>query len=148
MLRRNAAVAVLSSLMFAAASHAEDTSIRPFRVNVSEDALVDLRQRITAARWPEKELVNDASQGVQLATMQKLAQYWATDYDWRKCEARLNALPQFITTIDGLDIHFIHVRSKYPNAMPMILTHGWPGSVIEQLKVIGPLTDPTAYGGK
>src|SRR5688572_8921189 len=126
MLRRNTAVAVLSGLMVAAASHAEDTSIRPFRVNVSEEALVDLRQRIAAARWPEKELVNDATQGVQLTTMQKLAQYWATSYDWRKCEAKLNTLPQFVTTIDGLDIHFIHVRSKHANALPMILTHGWP----------------------
>src|SRR5688572_4849233 len=148
MLRKNAAVAVLSGLMFAAASHAEDTSIRPFRVNVSEGALIDLRQRIAAARWPEKETVPDATQGVQLATMQKLAQYWANDYDWRKCEARLNALPQFVTTIDGLDIHFIHVRSKHPNALPIIITHGWPGSVTEQLKIIGPLTNPTAYGGR
>ena len=148
MLRKNAAVAVLSGLMFAATAGAEDTSIRPFRVSVSEEALVDLRQRIAAARWPEKELVNDATQGVQLATMQKLAQYWATDYDWRKCEARLNAVPNFITEIDGLDIHFIHVRSKHPNALPIIITHGWPGSIVEQMKLIGPLTDPTAHGGK
>ena len=109
--------------------------------------LVDLRRRIAATRWPEQETVTDASQGVQLATMQKLARYWATDYDWRKVEARLNALPQFITEIDGLDIHFIHVRSKHENALPLIVTHGWPGSVIEQLKIIDPLTNPTAHGG-
>src|SRR6202042_461794 len=122
--------------------------IRPFRVSVPEAALVDLRQRLAATRWPDRETVTDPSQGVQLATMQKLVHYWATDYDWRKVEARLNALPQFITTIDGLDIHFIWVRSKHPNALPVIITHGWPGSIIEQMKVIGPLTDPTAYGGK
>src|SRR3954471_21636795 len=127
---------------------AQDKSIRPFRVNISEEAIVDLRRRIVATQWPEKETVTDASQGVQLATMQKLAQYWASDYDWRKCEAKLNALPQFVTTIDGLEIHFIHVRSKNPNALPVIITHGWPGSIIEQLKIIGPLTDPNAYGGK
>jgi pimeloyl-ACP methyl ester carboxylesterase len=124
-----------------------DTSIRPFKVHVSDEALTDLRRRIRATRWPEKEPVTDASQGVQLATIQKLASYWATDYDWRKVEARLNALPQFVTTIDGLDIHFIHVRSKHPNAMPLIVTHGWPGSIIEQLKLIEPLTNPTAHGG-
>src|SRR5688572_4538828 len=107
----------------------ESNAIRPFHFKASEQALADLRRRIEATRWPERELVNDASQGVQLATMQKLAQYWANDYDWRKCEAKLDALPQFITTIDGLDIHFIHVRSKHPNALPMIVTHGWPGSV-------------------
>jgi pimeloyl-ACP methyl ester carboxylesterase len=117
-------------------------------VNISEEALIDLRRRIAATRWPERELVNDAKQGVQLATMQKLARYWASDYDWRKVEAKLNALPQFVTTMDGLDIHFIHVRSKNPNALPLIVTHGWPGSIIEQLKIVGPLTDPTAYGGK
>ena len=122
--------------------------IRPFHVSVSEDALVDMRRRIAATRWPEKETVADGTQGVQLATMRKLAQYWATDYDWRRCEAQLNALPQFITEIDGLDIHFIHVRSKHPNALPVIVTHGWPGSIVEQLKIIGPLTDPTAHGGK
>src|SRR4051794_29548393 len=126
----------------------QDTSIRPFHFTVSEEALADLRRRIVATQWPERETVADASQGVQLATMQKLAQYWATDYDWRKCEAKLNALPQFVTTIDGLDIHFIHVRSKEKNALPIIITHGWPGSIVEQLKVIGPLTDPTAHGGK
>ncbi|HEY4780759.1 MAG TPA: epoxide hydrolase, partial [Chthoniobacterales bacterium] len=107
-----------------------------------------MRKRIAATNWPERETVVDESQGVQFATMQKLARYWATDYDWRTCEAKLNALPQFITTIDGLDIHFIHVRSKNANALPIIITHGWPGSIIEQLKIIGPLTDPTAYGGK
>jgi len=122
-------------------------SIHPFRFNAPEANLVDLRRRVVAARWPERELVSDASQGVQLATMQKLAHYWATDYNWRDVEARLNALPQFVTGIDGLDVHFIHVRSKHPNALPVIITHGWPGSIIEQLKVIGPLTDPTAHGG-
>ena len=125
-----------------------DNAIRTFFVNYPEEALIDLRRRIAATRWPDRETVKDASQGVQLATMQKLARYWATDYDWRKCEATLNALPQFVTTIDGLDIHFIHVRSKHANALPVIITHGWPGSIIEQLKIIGPLTDPTAYGGK
>ena len=122
--------------------------IRAFHVNVPEDQLVELRRRVAATRWPGKETVSDATQGVQLATMQKLAHYWATDYDWRKVEAKLNALPQFVSNIDGLDIHFIHVRSKNPNALPVIITHGWPGSIIEQLKIIGPLTDPTAYGGK
>src|SRR5579872_2555319 len=125
----------------------DDTSIRPFHVAISESQLTDLRQRVAATRWPDRETVTDASQGVQLATMQKLAQYWATDYDWRKCEAKLNALPLFVTNINGLEIHFIHVRSKNPNALPVIITHGWPGSIIEQLKIIGPLTDPTAYGG-
>jgi len=122
-----------------------EASIRPFQIDIPEQALVDLRRRIAATKWPEQETVTDASQGVQLATMQKLARYWATEYDWRKCEARLNALPQFITEIDGLDIHFIHVRSKHENALPLIVTHGWPGSVIEQLKVIEPLTNPTAH---
>src|SRR5229473_6624803 len=126
----------------------EATAIRPFRVNVPEADLTDLRRRISATRWPEQETVTDESQGVQLATLQKLAHYWATEYDWRRCEARLNALPQFITEIDGLDIHFIHVRSKHKNALPLIVTHGWPGSIIEQLKIIGPLTDPTAFGGR
>jgi Epoxide hydrolase N terminus len=131
------------------AAAARDKSIRPFTVPiVPQIALDDLRRRIAATRWPDKETVTDASQGVQLATMQKLARYWATDYDWRKCEAKLNALPQFITTIDGLDIHFIHVRSKEKNALPLIITHGWPGSIIEQMKIIAPLTNPTAYGGK
>ncbi|HSZ33532.1 MAG TPA: epoxide hydrolase [Puia sp.] len=122
--------------------------VRPFHIKVSEAALNDLRQRIKSTRWPDKETVNDDSQGVQLATMQKLAHYWGTDYDWRKVEAKLNALPQFMTTIDGVDIYFIHVRSKNKNALPVIITHGWPGSIIEQMKIIGPLTDPVAYGGK
>jgi pimeloyl-ACP methyl ester carboxylesterase len=121
--------------------------IRPFNVEISEDDLVDLRRRITATRWPSKELVDDRSQGVQLATVQKLARYWVTEYDWRRCEAKLNALPQFTTEIDGVNIHFIHVRSQHENALPLILTHGWPGSIIEMLEVVGPLTDPTAHGG-
>jgi pimeloyl-ACP methyl ester carboxylesterase len=126
----------------------DDTSIRPFHVSVPEAEVADLRRRVAATKWPERELVSDATQGVQFATTQKLARYWATEYDWRKVEARMNALPQFITTIDGLDIHFIHVRSKNANALPVIITHGWPGSIIEQMKVIAPLTDPTAhYGG-
>jgi pimeloyl-ACP methyl ester carboxylesterase len=123
-------------------------TIHPFKVQVPEADLTDLRRRILATKWPKKETVTDGTQGVQLATMQKLARYWATDYDWRKVEARLNALPQFITNIDGLDIHFIHVRSKHKNALPLILTHGWPGSFMEMLKVIDPLTNPTAHGGK
>src|SRR5512134_1821582 len=127
---------------------AEVEAIRPFRISVPEEALVDLRRRIAATRWPEKETVADFSQGVPLATVQKLARYWATEYDWRKVEARLNAVPNFLTEIDGLDIHFIHVRSKHDNALPVIVTHGWPGSVIEQLKIIDPLTNPTAHGGK
>jgi pimeloyl-ACP methyl ester carboxylesterase len=126
---------------------AASDSIRPFKVHFPDEALADLKRRIAATRWPEKETVADQSQGVQLATIQKLARAWA-DYDWRKVEAKLNALPQFITEIDGVDIHFIHVRSKEKNALPVIVTHGWPGSIIEQLKIIGPLTDPTAYGGK
>jgi pimeloyl-ACP methyl ester carboxylesterase len=125
-----------------------DASIRPFQIHIPEAQLTDLCQRILATKWPERETVKDESQGVQLATMQTLAHYWATRYDWRKVETKLNALPQFITTIDGVDIHFLHVRSKYPNALPIIITHGWPGSIIEQLKIIGPLTDPVAYGGK
>jgi pimeloyl-ACP methyl ester carboxylesterase len=125
----------------------EDNAIRPFHINIPEEELVDLRRRIAATRWPEQETVTDQSQGVQLATMQKLADYWTKDYDWRKVEARLNALPQFVTNIDGLDIHFIHVRSKHPDALPLIVTHGWPGSIIEQLKIIDPLTNPTAHGG-
>jgi pimeloyl-ACP methyl ester carboxylesterase len=124
------------------------TDIRSFRVDVPDAMLDDLRQRIAATRWPDKELVSDAAQGVQLATMQALTHYWATEHDWRKTEAKLNALPQFKTTIDGLDIHFIHVKSQHDNALPLIITHGWPGSVIEMLEVIGPLTDPTAHGGR
>ena len=122
--------------------------IRPFHVSVPQKQLDDLKRRILATQWPDQEIVKDETQGVQLATMQAMAKYWATAYDWRKVEARLNALPQFITTIDGVDIHFIHVRSKQKNALPVIITHGWPGSIIEQMKVIGPLTDPVAYGGK
>ena len=125
----------------------DTTAIRPFQVNFPEAELADLRRRINATLWPEQEPVADASQGVQLATMQKLARYWGTEYDWRPCEARLNALPNFITEIDGLDIHFIHVRSKHEDALPLIVTHGWPGSVVEQLKIIDPLTNPTAHGG-
>jgi pimeloyl-ACP methyl ester carboxylesterase len=124
----------------------DKTAIRPFHVNVPEAELTELRRRIDATRWPERETVGDASQGVQLATVQQLARYWATEYDWRKCEARLNALPQFITEIDGLDIHFIHVRSKHDKALPLIVTHGWPGSIVEQLKIVDPLTNPTAHG--
>ena len=130
-----------------AAAENNDTAIRPFRVNIPEKELVELRKRIAAARWPSKELVGDRSQGVQLATLKALAHYWATDYDWRKAEATLNSYPQFVTKIDGVDIHFIHVKSKHPNALPMIITHGWPGSVIELLDVIDPLTNPTAHGG-
>jgi pimeloyl-ACP methyl ester carboxylesterase len=124
------------------------TEIRPFHVEISPKEIEDLRQRIAATRWPSKELVDDRSQGVQLATMQELARYWVTDYDWGTCEARLNALPQFTTRIDGVDIHFIHVKSPHDNALPLIMTHGWPGSVIELLETIGPLTDPTAHGGR
>src|SRR5215204_2404350 len=125
----------------------EGVEVRPYRIEVSEEELADLRRRIAATRWPSKELVEDRSQGVQLATMQELTRYWVTDYDWRKAEAKLNALPQFITEIDGVDIHFIHVRSPHENALPLIMTHGWPGSVIELLETVGPLTDPTAHGG-
>jgi pimeloyl-ACP methyl ester carboxylesterase len=121
-------------------------AIRPFQVNVPETELAELRRRINATRWPDRETVSDATQGVQLATTQALARYWATEYDWRRCEAQLNAYPQFITEVDGLDIHFIHVRSKHENALPLIVTHGWPGSVVEQLKIIEPLTNPTAHG--
>jgi pimeloyl-ACP methyl ester carboxylesterase len=128
-------------------SMSKSDSIRPFHINIPEAALVDLRRRIAATRWPDKETVTDESQGVQLATIQKLADYWATNYDWRKCEAKLNALPEFVTTIDGVDIQFIWVRSSQPNALPIIITHGWPGSIIEQIKIIDPLTNPTAHGG-
>jgi pimeloyl-ACP methyl ester carboxylesterase len=123
-------------------------AVRPFSIDVPEEELVDLRRRIAATHWPSKELVEDRSQGVQLATIQALARYWATDYDWRKCEEKLKALPQFMTEIDGIDIHFIHVKSPHENALPLIITHGWPGSVIELLEVVGPLTDPTAHGGR
>ena len=126
---------------------ADKNAVRPFHVNIPETELTDLRRRIGATKWPERETVADASQGVQLVTIQALARYWATEYDWRKIEAKMNALPQFITEIDGLDIHFIHVRSKHENALPLIVTHGWPGSIIEQMKIIDPLTNPTAHGG-
>jgi pimeloyl-ACP methyl ester carboxylesterase len=130
------------------AAHADSTqAIRPFHANVPKAALVDLKKRIASTRWPERETVEDRSQGAQLARIQALAAYWGNGYDWRKTEARLNALPQFVTTIDGVDIHFIHVRSRHPNALPLIMTHGWPGSIFELLKTVGPLTDPTAHGG-
>jgi pimeloyl-ACP methyl ester carboxylesterase len=125
----------------------EDTTIHPFRIEMPQEAIDELRRRIEATRWPHKELVGDRSQGVQLATTQELARYWATEYNWRRCEEKLNALPQFTTEIDGVDVHFIHVRSPHENALPLIMTHGWPGSVIEMLEVVGPLTDPTAHGG-
>jgi pimeloyl-ACP methyl ester carboxylesterase len=124
-----------------------DTAIQPFRVNIAEADIADLKRRLAATRWPDKETVGDQSQGVQLAQLQELVRYWGTDYDWRNAEATLNAYPQFTTNIDGVDIHFIHVRSHHPNAMPLIIAHGWPGSVFEQIKLIGPLTDPTRYGG-
>jgi pimeloyl-ACP methyl ester carboxylesterase len=124
----------------------DDTSIRPFRIDIPEEALVEMRRRIAATNWPERETVVDSSQGVQLQTIQELARYWATDYDWRTCEAKLNALPQFMTEIDGLEIHFIHLRSKHEDALPLIVNHGWPGSIVEQLKIIDLLTDPTAHG--
>src|SRR4051812_134483 len=128
------------------AAGSDSTAVRPFEVALSDEELSDLRRRIKATRWPERETVPDDSQGVPLALMQELARYWASDYDWRPCEARLNALPQFITEIDGLDIHFIHVRSEHEDALPLIVTHGWPGSIIEQLKIVEPLTNPTAHG--
>src|SRR5256714_7839323 len=123
------------------------TEIRPFHVDIPEEELAELRRRIAATRWPSKELVEDRSQGVQLATLRELARYWETDYDWRTAEAKLNALPQFTTEIDGVEIHFIHVRSRHENALPLIMTHGWPGSVVELLDSVGPLTNPTAHGG-
>jgi pimeloyl-ACP methyl ester carboxylesterase len=126
---------------------ADDGTIRPFKIDIPDEALVDLRRRLAATRWPDKETVTDQSQGVQLAKLQELVRYWGSGYDWRKVEARLNALPQFMTTVDGVDIHFIHVRSRHQNALPLIVTHGWPGSIIEQLKIIDPLTDPTTHGG-
>ena len=124
-------------------SAVSDTAIRPFQVHVPEAALVDLRRRITATRWPDRETVNDQSQGIQLGKLKPLVEYWGTGYDWRKAEAKLNALPQFVTRIDGLDIYFIHVRSRHPNALPVLMTHGWPGSVFELLKTVDPLTEPT-----
>lgn len=160
LLATSAGAAALSFTSAQRASAAEASSIRPFTINFPDGDLADLRRRIAATRWPERELVTDAAsrrtwetlpagetQGVQLATMQKLIQYWGTDYDWSKCEARLRALPHFVTELDGLDIHFIHVRSKHQGALPVIITHGWPGSVIEMLKIIDPLTNPTAHGG-
>jgi pimeloyl-ACP methyl ester carboxylesterase len=146
---RLGAIAAGGSVMVAAASAmpSGDTSIRPFQLPAFDEALADLRRRILAANWPERETVADTTQGVQLAAIQKLALYWGKEYDWSKCEAKMKALPHFITEIDGLDIHFIHVRSKHANALPVIVTHGWPGSIIEQLKIIDPLTDPTAHGG-
>jgi pimeloyl-ACP methyl ester carboxylesterase len=146
--------AVLALLLLAAPSSAaavpaaDKTAIRPFRIAVPEEDLVDLRRRVVATRWPDRETVADQSQGARLEKLQALVRYWGTDYDWRKVEAQLNALPQFVTTIDGLDIHFIHVRSRHANALPLIVTHGWPGSVLEYVKTIGPLTDPTAFGGR
>jgi pimeloyl-ACP methyl ester carboxylesterase len=138
----------VSDAQSGSSANSQTEQILPFHFHFPDADLADLKKRILATKWPDREIVKDETQGVQLATMQKLAKYWATEYDWRKIEARLNALPQFTTKIDGVDIHFIHVRSKHPNALPVIITHGWPGSIIEQLKVIGPLTDPTAYGGK
>ena len=126
----------------------DSEAIRPYHISVNQEAITDLRNRVNATRWPQQETVTDQSQGVKLAQIQKIVQYWGTDYDWHKAEAKLNALPQFITNIEGLDIQFIHIKSKHKNALPLIITHGWPGSVFELLKVIGPLTDPTAYGGK
>jgi pimeloyl-ACP methyl ester carboxylesterase len=143
-LAASAAAGAIGQLSTTGRAATEDNSIRPFRINIPEAELADLRRRVAATRWPDRE--TDQSQGVRLATIQQLARYWETGHDWRKVEARLNALPQFITEIDGLDIHFIHVRSKHENALPMIVTHGWPGSVIEQLKIIHPLTNPTAHG--
>jgi pimeloyl-ACP methyl ester carboxylesterase len=142
-----AASAAVAALALTSTAARADAAIRPFRVSIPDEALVDLRQRIAATRLPDREIVTDQTQGVQLATVQKLARYWQTEYDWRKCEAKLNAVPQFITEIDGLDIHFIHVRSQHENALPLIVTHGWPGSIIEQMKIIEPLTNPTAHDG-
>jgi pimeloyl-ACP methyl ester carboxylesterase len=139
-------VSLLPGKFVAAAD--EGSAVRPFKINVPEEALADLRRRIAATRWPDRETVIDQSQGVQLAKLQELVHYWSGGYDWRKVEDKLNALPQFVTTIDGVDIHFIHVRSRHPNALPLMVTHGWPGSVIEQLKIIDPLTNPTAHGGR
>jgi pimeloyl-ACP methyl ester carboxylesterase len=143
-----AAASAVSLLPRQLAAAGDGNTIRPFHVSVPEEQLVELRRRIAATRWPDRETVNDRSQGVQLAKFQEVVRYWGTDYDWRKAEAKLNALSQFVTTIDDVDIHFIHVRSRHPNAMPLIMTHGWPGSVFELLKTVGPLTDPTAHGGR
>jgi pimeloyl-ACP methyl ester carboxylesterase len=150
LLAASAAAAGLIPARLAAqsATAAEDTAIRPFRADIPEEALVELRRRIAATRWPDKETVADQSQGIQLAKIKPLVEYWGTGYDWRKAEAKLNALPQFMTRIDGVDIHFIHVRSPHPSALPLVMTHGWPGSVFELLKTVGPLTDPPAHGGR
>ena len=147
LLASSAAIGAVSLLSTSLAAAPASPAIRPFQVHFPDTVLADLRRRIAATRWPDKETVPNAGQGVQLDTMQKLARYWESDYDWRKVEARLNALPMFLTEIDGLDIHFIHVRSRHENALPIIITHGWPGSVIEQMKIIDPLTNPTAHGG-
>ena len=146
-LASSAALGAVSLLQGAPVAAAADNATRPFRVSVPEEQIVDLRRRIAATRWPDRETVNDRSQGTQLARLQELVRYWGTDYDWRKAEAKLNALPQFMTEIDGLDIHFIHVRSRHANALPLIMTHGWPGSVLELLQTVGPLTDPVSHGG-
>jgi hypothetical protein len=142
-----AVVGAASLLSTNSAFAAKQDDIRPFKAAIPEEQLVDLRRRLATTRWPTKELVEDRSQGVQLAMLRELAHYWTTEYDWRTCEARLNALPQFTTEIDGVDIHFIHVKSRHENALPLIMTHGWPGSVIELLETVGPLTDPTSHGG-
>jgi pimeloyl-ACP methyl ester carboxylesterase len=143
-----AAAGAASILSTGLAAAAGDDAIRPFRVNISEEPLVDLRRRLNATRWPDRETIADQSQGVPLARLQELVRYWGADYDWRKFETRLNALPQFVTTIDGVDIHFIHVRSRHPNALPVIVSHGWPGSIVEQIKIIDPLANPAAHGGR
>jgi pimeloyl-ACP methyl ester carboxylesterase len=148
LLAASAATGVLSLLPAGLARAAEGDAIRPFRANIPEEQLVDLRRRIMATRWPDRETVNDQSQGIQLAKLKPLVEHWGTGYNWRKAEAKLNALPQFMTRIDGVDIHFVHVRSKHANALPLIMTHGWPGSVFELLKTVGPLTDPPAHGGR
>lgn len=144
----SAAAGALNVLPAGVTKAAEGDAIRPFRVNIPEEQLVDLRRRIAATRWPDRETVDDQSQGIQLAKIKPLVEYWGTGYDWRKAEAKLNDLPQFVTKIDGVDIHFVHVRSKHPNALPLIMTHGWPGSVFELLKTVGPLSDPPAHGGR
>jgi hypothetical protein len=146
-LASSAALGAVGLLLRQSVAAAGDSAIRPFHVNIPEEQLLDLRRRIAATRWPDRETVNDRSQGTQLAKLQELVRYWGTEYDWRKGEAKLNAFPQFMTEIDGLDIHFIHVRSRDPNALPLIMTHGWPGSVFELLKTVGPLTDPASHGG-
>jgi pimeloyl-ACP methyl ester carboxylesterase len=148
LLAASVAAAALTALPTGLANAVEGDAIRPFRVDIPEQDLVDLRRRIAATRWPDRETVDDQSQGIQLAKIKPLVEYWGTGYDWRKAEAKLNALPQFVTRIDGVDIHFVHVRSKHPDALPLIMTHGWPGSVFELLKTVGPLTDPTAHGAR